>query len=251
MEPTTSFPIPTTVPETSVAESSTTTSSTTTTLVPVVDITLTSLCTSEEDFEAGTRTFRVDNNSGQDLEITLQNVESGGSVDGTAPPGQSMWDVPAGGGANTTSLIVDGQTVVTADSTNLVCAVLDGNAQCGPAEGQTTVTWTVSSNDSSAIVIMGDARGLSFTPGTVAPYGTSSATEVIDGQEADQEITETVTVQLGDGGTSELTAGVVVAACEGPPVPPEVTFAFTKSASCGGGSGRRHGGVHVLRAEHE
>ncbi len=231
VEPTTSFPIPTTVPETSVPESSTTTSSTTTTVVPVVDITLTSLCTSVEDFEAGTRTFRVDNNSGQAVEITLQNVESGGSVNGTAPPGQSMWDVPAGGGANTTSLIVDGQTVVTADSTNLVCAVLDGNAQCGPAEGQTTVTWTVSSNDSSAIVITGDARGLSFTPGTVAPYGTSSATEVIDGQEADQEITETVTVQLGDGSTSELSDGVVVAACEGPPVPPEVTFTFTKSAS--------------------
>ena len=182
-------------------------------------------------FEAGTRTFRVDNNSGQNLEITLQNVESGASISGTAPPGQSMWDVPAGGGAHTTAVIVDGQTVVTADSTNLVCAVLDGNAECGPAEGQTTVTWTVSSNDSSAIVITGDARGLSFTPGTVAPYGTSSATEVIDGQEADQEITETVTVQLGDGSISELSDGVVVAACEGPPVPPEVTFAFTKSAS--------------------
>ena len=231
VEPTTSFPIATTVPETAVPESSTTTSSTTTTVVPVVDITLSSLCTAVENFDAGTRTFRVDNNSGQDLEITLQNVESGGSVNGTAPPGQSMWDVPAGGGANATSLIVDGQTVVTADSTNLVCAVLDGSAQCGPAEGQTTVTWTVSSNDTSAIVITGDARGQSFTPETVAPYGTSSATEVFDGQEADQEITETVTVQLADGSTSELSDGVVVASCEGPPVPPEVSFTFTKSAS--------------------
>ncbi len=74
-------------------------------------------------------------------------------------------------------------------------------------------------------------RGLAFTPGTVAPYGTSSATEVIDGQGSDQEITETVTVQLGDGSISELSDGVVVAACEGPPVPPEVTFTFTKTAS--------------------
>ena len=76
-----------------------------------------------------------------------------GRSSGTAPPGPSTWNVPAGGGANTTELIIDGQTVVTADSTNLVCAVLDGNAQCDPASGQTTVTWTVSNNDSSAIVI--------------------------------------------------------------------------------------------------
>ena len=68
-------------------------------------------------------------------------------------------------------------------------------------------------------------------PGPWRPYGTSSATEVIDGQAADQEITETVTVQLGDGSISELSDGVVVAACEGPPVPPEVTFTFTKTAS--------------------
>ncbi len=229
-EPTTSLPIPTTVPET-VPETSVPESSTTTTVVPVVDITLTSLCTSGEKFEAGTRTFRVDNNSGENLEITLQNAESGASVSGTAPPGQSTWDVPAGGGANTTALVVDGQTVATSDSTNLVCAVLDGSAECDPVEGQTTVTWTVSSNDSSAIVITADARGLSFTPGTVASYGTSSATEVIEGQSADQEITQTVTVQLGDGSTSQLSAVVVAAACEGPPAPPEVTFTFTTSAS--------------------
>ena len=98
LEPTTSLPIATTVPETSVPESSTTTSSTTTTtLVPVANITLAPLCTAEEDFDAGTRTFRVDNNAVRRLKITLQNVESGGSVSGTAPPGQSMWDVPAGG----------------------------------------------------------------------------------------------------------------------------------------------------------
>ena len=113
-EPTTSVPIPTTVPEavpeTSVPESSTTT----TTVVPVVDITLTPMCTSVENFDAGTRTFRVDNDSGEAVEVTLRNVDTGGSIDVTAPPGSSTWNVPAGDGANTTELIVDGQIVVTA-----------------------------------------------------------------------------------------------------------------------------------------
>ena len=36
---------------------------------------------------------------------------------------------------------------------------------------------------------------------------------------------------MGDGSTSELSAEVIAAACEGPPAPPEVTFTFTKTAS--------------------
>ena len=54
---------------------------------------------------------------------------------------------------------------------------------------------------------------------------------MIDGPESDQQITETVTVELVDGDTSQPSATITVAACEGPAVLPEVTFAFTKSAS--------------------
>ena len=231
-------PPPTTVapttepPPSTPAETPPTTAPETSTTVPAVpEINLVPLCTSAEDVGAGTRTFRVDNGSGESVEVTLRNVDTGGSIDATAPPGSSTWNVPAGGGANTTELIIDGQVVVTAASTNLVCVALDGNAQCDPANGQTTVTWTVSNNADSSASITGDARGVTFVPDSVAPYGTAFGTEAIVGPTTDQELSETVTVQLGDGRISELDASVIAAACEGPPPLPPVTFTFTKTAS--------------------
>ena len=218
---------------------------------PVANVNLVPLCTAAEDFDAGTRTFRVDNNSGQAVEITLQNVDTGGSVSGTAPPGQSTWNVPAGDGANTTELIVDGQTVATADSTNLVCAVLHGNAECDPASGTTTITWTVSNNDGSPGWSSVTRVAWTSTPIRTRPTATSIGTEVIDGPATDQQITETVTVQLADGEHLPTECHVTAAACEGPAVPPEVTFTFTKSRQHVDGIGRRHGRLRLLRAEHE
>ena len=178
-----STPPSTEAPDTSPSETTspaTTTpaeSSTTTTEVPAtgVDINLVPLCTSSGDFAAGTRTFRVDNNSGQPIEITLRNVDIGESISGTAPPGQSTWDVPAGDGANTTEVVVDGETVATAASTNLPCAALHGNAECDASTGTTTITWTVSNNDGSSAVVVGDSRGVAFTPNPDAPHGSSTA----------------------------------------------------------------------------
>ena len=131
---------------------------------------------------------------------------------GTAPPGSV--DVGCSGRWGSQHDRADRRwtDVVTADSTNLVCAVLDGNAQCGPAEGQTTVTWTVSSNDSSAIAHHGWSAGPVVHARDRGAVWNVVGTEVIDGQTADQEITETVTVQLGDGSISELNDRVVVAA---------------------------------------
>ena len=226
-------------PDTSPAETSSPTtttpaeSSTTTTDVPAtgVDIDLIPLCTSSGDFAAGTRTFRVDNNSAQPVEITLRNVDTGGSTSGTAPPGQSTWDVPAGDGANTTEVVVDDETVVTSASTNLPCAALHGNAECDASTGTTTITWTVSNNDGSSAVVVGDSRGVAFTPNPDAPHGSATGTEVIEGPASDQQISESVTVRLADGGTSELTTEITAAACSGPAAPPEVTFTFSKTAS--------------------
>ncbi len=95
-------PPPTTVapttepPPSTPAETPPTTAPETPTTVPAVpEIDLVPLCTSAANEANGTRTFRVVNGGEQAVEITVQN-DSGGSVSGTAPPGQSNWDVPAG-----------------------------------------------------------------------------------------------------------------------------------------------------------
>ena len=49
-------------------------------------------------------------------------------------PGRSTWDVPAGDGATTTEVVVDGQVVATSDSTNLMCGALHGHAECNPSQ---------------------------------------------------------------------------------------------------------------------
>jgi LPXTG-motif cell wall-anchored protein len=51
------------------------------------------------------------------------------------------------------------------------------------------------------------------------------------GPSSDQQVTETVTVDLGADVISRPTATVTAAACIGPPEPPPVTFTFTKTAS--------------------
>jgi hypothetical protein len=192
---------------------------------------LVSLCTSFENFNANTRTFRVDNLTQSTTPIVLRNQTINQSISGNAPPGSSTWQVPASPtGANTTQLILNGTTVATKASNNRVCAVLAGNAACDPATGRTTVTWTVTNNDGSAKPITGSARGVTYSPNPVPANGSSRGTEVLAGPSTDQQLTETVTVDLGADVISRPTATVTAAACIGPE-PPPVTFTFTKTAS--------------------
>ncbi len=233
-EPTTSATPPTTAPATTSPATTVPESTTTTTTVapaPVVDIALAPRCTSAEDFAAGTRTFRVDNNGGEAVDVTLRNVDAGGEVSGTAPPGSSTWNVPAGDGRNRTEVVVEGVTVASADAINLMCAALHGHAECDTTSGTTTIEWTVSNNDGSPVIVVGSARGLEYSPNPDAPHGGSTATELIDGPAEDQQLTETVTVELAGGGTSEYSAGVTAAACTGPELPADVSFTFSKTAS--------------------
>ena len=111
---------------------------------------------------AGTRTFRLDNHGSEPVEVTLRNVVTGGSVSGTAAPGRSTWEVPAGDGPNTTEVVANDQVVATSDSTNLVCGALHGHAECSPANGTTTITRTVSNNDGSPAIVLSDSRGVDF-----------------------------------------------------------------------------------------
>ncbi len=204
---------------------------TTTPAGPTQDFELVSLCTAAEDYAANTRSFRVWNLSGEPADITLRNTETNQSITGTAPLGASMWKVPAGSGSNTTELIVDGQTVATSASNNVLCSVLHGSAQCDPASGSTTITWTVDNNAGSVQLIVSDTRGIEFGPNPDAPYGTSVGTEVIEGPPTDQQITETVTVLLSNGAVTQQSATVNAAACEGPALAADVTFTFTQHVS--------------------
>lgn len=196
------------------------------------DFGLVSLCTSYENFNANTRTFRVDNRTSAPAPIVLRNQTTGGSTSGTAPPGSSVWQVPAAPtGANTTQLIVNGITVQTKASNNRVCAVLAGNAACDPTTGRTTVTWTLTNNDGSAKPVTASARGVTYAPNPVPANGRSTGIETLTGPATDQQLTETVTVDLGADVISRPTATVTAAACIGPEPPPPVTFTFTKTAS--------------------
>jgi hypothetical protein len=186
------------------------------------------LCTTADDIAAGTRTFRVVNNSGQPVDVTLQNVATGQSISGTAPAGGSSWEVPAGDGANTTQVLVDGQVVATADSTNLQCGAVHGHAECNTADGTTIVVWTVSNNDGSPAIVLSSARGVEYNPNPHAPNGSSVGVEVLDGPASDERLTETVTVQHATG-TDDYSATITAAGCSGPIAP--VTFTFTKTAS--------------------
>jgi large repetitive protein len=231
-EPATSaVPPPTTPPATTTPPPTTSEPAPTTTVppAPVIDIDLVPLCTAAGD--AGTRTFRVDNHGPEAVDITLRNVDAGEEISGSAPPGSSTWNVPASPGANTTQVLVDGQVVATAASTNLLCAALHGRAVCDTDTGTTTVTWTISNNDGSPAIVVRSARGVEYNPNPDAPFGGSTGTEVIDGPAQDQQLSETATVQHADGGTSDYSDEITAAACSGPELPPDVTFTFSKTPS--------------------
>ena len=71
---------------------------------------------------------------------------------------------------------------------------ITGNAVCDPAAAQTQVIWTVTNSSTSAVGIIGDTRGLTFSADPIPPGAASTATEVIDSPAAVEQIAETVTV---------------------------------------------------------
>ena len=72
---------------------------------------------------------------------------------------------------------------------------------------------------------------VTLEPSVIPANSLALATEVIDGPETDQQVTSTVTIDLGDGVETELSDDIVAPACTGPEVPPDVSFTFTKTAS--------------------
>ncbi len=177
-------------------------------------------------------TFRVDNHGPEAVDITLRNVAAGEEISGSAPPGSSTWNVPAGDGANTTQVLVDGQVVATADSTNLMCAALHGHAVCNTETGTTIVTWTISNNDGSPAIVVSLRAGprVQPQPGRPAGRGRRHGGGRRPGPgPADHRDRHGPAWQ--SGGTSDYSDEITAAACSGPELLPDVTFTFTKSAS--------------------
>ena len=69
---------------------------------------------------------------------------------------------------------------------------------------------------------------------------------MVDGPATDQAVTSTVTIDAG-GVVVQRSDDITAPACEGPALPPEVTFTFSVDAERLESCRRRHGGVHVLR----
>ena len=133
--------------------------------------------------------------------------------------------------ASTTTSSTTSSAPSTTAPASAPAATLTGNAVCDPETGRTTMTWTVRNNTESPTNIRNNTLGLTFDPNPVRASETSTAAETLDGPVADEQAIQTVTVDFGNGETSELSASVTVGACTGPPVPPEISFSFTNDAS--------------------
>ena len=68
-------------------------------------------------------------------------------------------------------------------------------------------------------------------PNPVPPFGVATATSVIDGPATDQQVTSTVTIDVGGGVVIEESDDITAAACQGPEPPPDVTFTFDVTPS--------------------
>jgi hypothetical protein len=93
------------------------------------------------------------------------------------------------------------------------------------------LTWTVRNVSGSPATITGDSRGLSFSPTQVLANSSATGSETIDGPAADQSVTESVTVTLGDGQTEQASTTITAPACTGPAAPAEIAFIFTNDPS--------------------
>jgi hypothetical protein len=197
---------------------------------------LVSLCDDPGALQAGLRSFRVDNTSGAAAPIELRNLDSGATVSGVAPEGSSFWQIQGvNGRRNTTELYVNGQLAVHKNSLNRSCAALHGTAECDPALGAVTMTWSLTNFNAVPVTVVSNNLGVGFTPNP-APAGglggvTATASEVVSGISEASTRTLSVTIDLGRGGAlSTIDATVTVPACERP-LPPDMAFTFTKTAT--------------------
>ena len=103
------------------------------------------------------------------------------------------------------------------------------------------MTWRIDNSGADPASVTRETAGVPFEPNLVSPYRSRSASVVIEGPSTDRQLSNTVDLEIG-GRVLELNATVNVPACEGPGLPPEVTFTFTKTPSVAAASvGQRVG----------
>jgi hypothetical protein len=196
---------------------------------------LVALCDAPDALRAGLRSFRVENGTGVAAAIELRNRNSGAAVTGTAPPGASFWQVQGVNGTrNTTDLFVSGQFAEAKNSLNRSCIALNGNAECDPASGIVTVSWTLTNFSTLPVTVVANSLGLTFAPNPTPPGGLggvrATATEILPGASTASTRGLTLDVDLGRGARATVTSSVTLPPCE-QPLPNELTFTFTKTAS--------------------
>ena len=74
-------------------------------------------------------------------------------------------------------------------------------------------------------------EGVPFQPVVIPAGRVAAGAEVVPGPDSDQQITNTVSVDLGDGVIQQPFARITVPACSGPEAPTDVTFTFTVTPS--------------------
>ena len=109
--------------------------------------------------------------------------------------------------------------------------MFSAHAECDPAAGQTTLTWEVTNNGSAPVQITNLTEPVTLEPNPVPPGATATATRVIDGPATDEQVTSTVTVDVGGGVVTELSDEITAGACEGPEVPPDIGFELSVTPS--------------------
>ncbi len=108
--------------------------------------------------------------------------------------------------------------------------VFAANAECDPEAGQTTVVWEVTNNGADPVQITDVTEPETLEPNPVPPGATARATRVIDGPATDVAVTSTVTIDAS-GVVLELSDDITAPHCEGPGLPPELTFDFSVTPS--------------------
>ena len=109
--------------------------------------------------------------------------------------------------------------------------VFAANAECDPAAGETTLVWEVTNNGAAPVQITDLTEPVALEPNPVPAFGSAEATRVIDGPATDQAVTSTVTIDAGGGVVIQRSDDITAPACEGPALPPDVTFTFTVTPS--------------------
>ena len=126
------------------------------------------------------------------------------------------------------------------------------NAECDPATGETTVSWKVTNNGDAPVTITENTEDAPLEPNPVPPVGEmATATQVIEGPATDQQVTSTVTIDVGGGVVIEESDDITAGRLRGAGTPAGRHVHLHRRGERAVGCCWPDRRVHVLRHEHE